>query len=101
MGKILNAIANDQLCVAPDIYRGSREYRRARDLYCTLGDRLLEKLNKEDKKLLQEYNDAQLHESSLYGDARFIRGFRLGILMMMEVMTDNDDLILREGDIPE
>lgn len=101
MGKILDALANDHLCVAPDIYRGSREYRRARDLYCTLGDRLLEKLDSEGKKQFQEYNDAQLDESSLHGDARFIRGFRLGVLMMVEVMTDGDDLILHEGDSPE
>ena len=101
MGKILNAIANDRLCVAPDIYRGSKEYRRARDLYCTLGDRLLERMDKEDQKLLQEYSDAQLNESSLYGDVRFIRGFGLGVLMMVEVMTDEDDLVLHEDDSSE
>lgn len=101
MRKILDAIANDRLCVAPDIYRGSGEYRRARDLYCSLGDRLLEKLDGEGKKLLQEYSDAQLDESSLHGDARFIRGFRLGVLMMVEVMTDGDDLVLHDGDSPE
>lgn len=96
MGKILEAIANDRLCVAPDIYRGSQKYQKVRNLYCTLGDRLLERLDEEGKKLFEEYSDAQLSESSLHEDARFIRGFRLGVLMMVEIMTDNDALVLHE-----
>lgn len=101
MGKILDAIASDRFCVAQEIYQGSMEYRKARDRYCILGDQLLERLDEEDKKLFQDYSDAQLHESILHGDAQFVRGFRVGALMMMEVLTDVEEFILHEEDEPE
>ena len=55
------------------------------------------KLNEEEQKMLDDYSTAQTEESLLYGNDRFVKGFRLGVLMMMEVITDKDDLILHEG----
>lgn len=98
MGKILEAIATDHLCVEPPIYEGDSKFNRARNRYCTLGEKLLEKLNEEERKLLDDYSTAQTEESLLYGNDRFVKGFRLGVLMMMEVITDEDDLILHEGE---
>ena len=98
MGKILEAIATDHLCVEPPIYEGDSKFNRARNRYCTLGEMLLEKLNEEERKLLDDYSTAQTEESLLYGNDRFVKGFRLGVLMMMEVITDEDDLILHEGE---
>lgn len=96
MGKILEAIATDRLCVEPVIYKGDSKINRARNQYWTLGEKLLHQLNEEEKKLLDDYSTAQTEESLLYGNDRFVKGFRLGVLMMMEVITDKDDLILRE-----
>lgn len=56
------------------------------------------KLNEEEQKMLDDYSTAQTEESLLYGNDRFVKGFRLGVLMMMEVITDEDDLILHEGE---
>lgn len=98
MGKILEAIATDHLCVEPPIYEGDSKFNRARNRYCTLGEKLLEKLNDEERKMLDDYSTAQTEESLLYGNDRFVKGFRLGVLMMMEVITDEDDLILHEGE---
>ena len=98
MGKILEAIATDHLCVEPPIYEGDSKFNRARNRYCTLGEKLLEKLNDEERKMLDDYSSAQTEESLLYGNDRFVKGFRLGVLMMMEVITDEDDLILHEGE---
>lgn len=98
MGNILKAMATDHLCVEPAVYNGSPEYQKARTRYCTLGEKLAEKLNEEEKKILEEYSAAQTTESLLYGNDRFIKGFRLGILMMMEVITDEGNLILHEED---
>lgn len=96
MGKILEAIATDRLCVEPAIFKGDSKFNQARSRYCTLGEKLLDKLNEEEKKLLDDYSTAQTEESLLYGNDRFVKGFRLGVLMMMEVITDEDDLILHE-----
>lgn len=98
MGKILEAIATDHLCVEPAIYEGDSKFNRARNRYCTLGEKLLSKLNEEERKMLDDYSTAQADESLLYANDRFVKGFRLGVLMMMEVVTDQDDLILHEGE---
>ena len=98
MGKILEAIATDHLCVEPVIYEGDSKFNRARNRYCTLGEKLMAKLNEEEQKMLDAYSTAQTEESLLFGNSRFIMGFRLGVLMMMEVVTDKDDLILHEGE---
>ena len=98
MGKILEAIATDHLCVEPPIYDGDSEFNRARNRYCTLGENLMAKLNEEERKMLDAYSDAQTEESAIYAKDRFIKGFRLGVLMMMEVITDEDDLVFHEGE---
>ena len=98
MGKILEAIATDHLCVEPAIYKGDSKFNRARNQYCTLGEKLMSKLNEEEQKMLDDYSTAQTEESLLYANDRFVRGFRLGVLMMMEVIMDEDDLILHEGE---
>lgn len=98
MGNILEAIASDRLCVDPDIYKGNSKLRKARKRYCNLGEKLMSKLNEEEKSLLEDYNTAQIEENVLYGNDRFIKGFRLGVLMMMETVGDEDSLILHEED---
>lgn len=42
------------------------------------------------EKLLDEYSTAQTEESLLYGSDCFVKGFRLGVLMIMEVITDEN-----------
>lgn len=98
MGKILEAIATDHLCVEPVIYEGDSKFNRARNRYCTLGEKLMAKLNEEERKMLDDYSAAQNEESVLYGIDRFVKGFRLGVLMMIEVISDEDNLILHEGE---
>lgn len=99
MGKILEALVTDHLCIASSDYQGSIEYKKARDLYCRLGEQLLGKLNSEERKLLAEYSDAQEEEGLLYANDLFQKGFRLGVLMMMEVVTESDDFILHENNV--
>lgn len=98
MTNILEAIATDHLCVEPEIYKSSSELRRARNRYCDFGEKLMAKLNEEDQKLLEDYSTARTEENVLYGNDRFIKGFRLGVLMMMEIVMNEDDLILHEGE---
>ena len=55
MGKILEAIATDHLCVEPVIYEGDSKFNRARSRYCSLGEKLMAKLNEEEQKMLDDY----------------------------------------------
>ena len=45
MGKILDAFADDELCVNPTTYKGSREYRKAIDTMYKTAEELAAKLN--------------------------------------------------------
>ncbi len=87
MGKILEALATDNLSVEPGIYEGNTEYLQARNLFADLGEQLLEKLNEEEKKLLDEYTKAQFNESHLYSINRFVTGYQLGVLTTIEIFA--------------
>lgn len=99
MNRILEALADDNLCINPVTYKGSREYRKAiKEAYET-AEELDEKLNDEEKKLFEKFRDAQSDESHIYEVDRFIRGYRLGVLMMIEVFVGSADLVLsKEGE---
>ena len=52
--------------------------------------RLLERLNAEEKEIFKKYQDCQ-HEIAQIGESEaFIKGFRLGGQMMLEVCDDTD-----------
>lgn len=97
MGKILEAFASNHLIVEPTLYEGSAEYKKAKHLYCELGDQLLMKLNDEEKELFEQYVDAQREESILYANDRFVSGYRLGVMMTMEVYSDQDNLLIEKS----
>lgn len=94
MNRILQALAEDNLCINPSTYKGTPQYRKAIKAMCKAGEALEGKLNDEEKELFIQYSDAQADESQLYAAERFIRGYRLGAMMMCEVFAGTSDLIL-------
>lgn len=98
MQTILEAFATENLSVEPVILKGGTEYQRAKNLYADLGEQLLAKLNEEEKELLEKYTDAMADKSHFYSVERFIDGYRLGVLMTMEVFAGGRDLILSKED---
>lgn len=98
MGKILDAFADDELCVNPTTYNGSREYRKAVDTMYKTAEELATKLNDEEKKLFEQFRDAQADENHLYQLDVFKRGFRIAVLMLFEVFAaGEDEFILSQG----
>ena len=98
MGKILDAFADDELCVNPTTYKGSREYRKAIDTRYKTAEELAAKLNDEEKKLFEQFRDAQADENHLYQLDVFKRGFRIAVLMLFEVFAaGEDEFILSQG----
>lgn len=98
MGKILDAFADDELCVNPTTYEGSHEYRRAIDTTYKTAEALDGKLNDEEKKLFEQFRDAQADANHLYQLDVFKRGFRIAVLMMFEVFAaGKDEFILSQG----
>lgn len=99
MNKILTALADDNLCINPTTFRGNKEYREAIKGVYETAENLDAKLNDEEKKLFEKFRDFQSDESHIYEVERFIRGFRVGALMMVEVFAGSAELVLgEEGD---
>ncbi len=51
MGKILDAFAEDELCVTPLAYKGSRKYREAVKILCQTSEALETMLSADEKSL--------------------------------------------------
>lgn len=94
MNRILKAFAEDNLAINPTTNRGNREYRKAIKAVFETAETLDTKLNEEEKELFEQFRDAQEDESHIYQVDRFIRGYRVGVLMMVEVFMGVSGLIL-------
>ena len=99
MNSILEALAEDNLCVNPTIYEGSPEYIKAIDTMYRIAEGLSSKLNEDEKTLFEEYQDAKDEVSHLYQTETFIRGFRVAFLMLFEVFAAGKaDFIPSQGE---
>ena len=80
------------------LFRSSREYRKAIDTMYKTAEELAAKLNDEEKKLFEQFRDAQADENHLYQLDVFKRGFRIAVLMLFEVFAaGEDEFILSQG----
>lgn len=101
MGKILEALGDDNLCINPTFYDGSPAYKEAIKVMYGAVEILEKKLNEEEKKLFDQYCDAQSDANHIYQVDRFVCGYRLGVLMMVEVFAGTSDFFLQEDVFPE
>lgn len=53
-------------------------------------DNLMENLSENEKETFEKYKDCIAEISQITECENFIKGFRLGVLMMIEVMEDSD-----------
>lgn len=97
MGKILEALANDNLCINPSYYKGSPEYQKAIKVIYETAEELNKKLNDEEKELFEKFCDAQSDETTIYQTDKFVRGYRLGVLITLEVLDGTSDFICGKG----
>lgn len=98
MNTILEAFAEDNLCITPAVYEGSPEYRKAIDTMFKTAETLGKKLNDDEKELFDLYQDAKDEVSHLYQTEKFIRGFRVAVHMLFEVFAaGTTDLIIDQN----
>lgn len=97
MYRILEALADDNLCINPDLYEGSAEYLKATTVMYEAAEELDKRMSSEDKKIFDQFRDAQSDESHIHQVNKFIRGYRLGVLMMIEVFANASDLYYPKG----
>lgn len=97
MERFLRAFASDQLQVIEVTETRSPKRQRLIDESYKLHTELEQKLNTEEKELLERLLDTNADENTLYAEDKFIRGYRLGVLMTMEVFAGQDRFFYEEG----
>ena len=90
MGKILDAFFKDELLVSAAPEKRSLEHQKLCEKSCGLIDELKERLEGEERELFDSVVETLFAESCCAENNMFQRGYRLGVLMTMEVFEDYD-----------
>lgn len=88
-----------KMCILKELWRGNiaqverpvrteSDYKKISLEACKQMDRLLEKMTPEEKKQLEDINDLRIDMSLLAEEDSFIRGFRLGARIIIEVVGE-------------
>ena len=93
MGMMLEAFANDNLQPGSRFFKRDSEYGRAIKRVADTEEALRAMLRKPERELLEELMDAQGELSGISDTDRFIYGYRLGVLMTVEVFAESDKLL--------
>ena len=96
MEKLLRVFASEQLQVEEVTETRSPKQKRLLAESDKPHAELEQKLNSEEKELLECLLDINADESTLYGEDKFVRGYRLGVLMTMEVFAGQDKFFYEE-----
>ena len=100
MVSILEALCDGNLFLEPIIEKRSPEHKKASETAYSLMESLEKKLSAEEKELLDKATEAVNVESGYYATERFVCGYCLGALMMLEILEKRDELIIqREKEI--
>lgn len=93
MGKILDAFFKDELLVSAAPEKRSPEHQKLCEKSNELIEELKRRLQGEDGELFNALVDTLFAESCCTENNMFQRGYRIGVLMTMEVFEDYDSLI--------
>ena len=69
-------------------FKRNSQYAKALDEVVKVGDALTASLNEEEKKLFEDYMDAQREVTVLTDCETFCYAFKLGAKIMLDVLTD-------------
>lgn len=94
MESILEVLANDNLLVFPHSTEHDSEVGQIMEQVCKLEDSLKATLNSEEKELLRTLENTLSIVNSFGETERFIHGYRLGALMMMDVFAGRNNVVV-------
>ena len=86
MNNIINKLYYGEIIPCEKPAPNTEKYIKTRETICSTEDQLLEQFP-DCKELLDQYTDALHIESQLECEADFERGFKLGALLMKEIMN--------------
>ena len=93
MGKILTAFLTDQLRVDSGTERRTPEHQALCEKGSELQEQLAETLNDKQKVILTQLAETKFEESCCAEQAKFERGFRLGVLITSEIYYAQDTFL--------
>lgn len=91
----MNTLLNDQLLLGDDTGNRIPEHQKLCDKGSELLERLKDKLNDEEKNLLESLVGVLFDEGTCYAQSKFAQGYQLGVLMTMKVFKALDSFIIR------
>jgi len=93
MSSILEEFARGN--ISPDVgcFKKDSQYGRTMKTLCETEDRLMSVLGGELKETFKQHVDAQAESNLITGIDKFIYGYRLGVLMTMEVFNGREAAI--------
>ena len=94
MKSILKQLYLGNLITGPPYIEPNSKLSHAMELLTETEDKLMGMLNDEGKKTLEAYSNTQMEINSLTCGDNFLNGYKLGMLMTIEVMSGIDDLII-------
>ena len=97
MRSILEEFAYGNISPEVRYFKRDSEYGQAIKAACSSEEKLLSKLNGEEKTLFEKYVDAQGEVNQLTAYKNLVYGYKLGLLMTAEAFFTSDDLVAGEG----
>ena len=94
MKSILEEFARGNISPEPRFFKKDSHYGCTLEIMCSSQEKLLSALDEDLKETLEQFSDAQAKLSVLSDVDRFIYGYRLGVLMTMEVFNGKDSLVV-------
>ena len=94
MTSILEEFAKDNLSTSNKYFEKNSDYGKIMNRLAKKEYELLGRLDEEGKGIYDEFTKAQTEISFLDSTGRFVTGYRLGVLMTIEVFFGRDELIV-------
>ena len=98
MRSILKAFAHGNLLTSSQYTSDNPELSQAMEISSKVEEELLAMFDEGFKKTLDRYTNAQMDIAAASSTEGFLYGYRLGVLMTMEVFNGMEDLILGKED---
>ena len=87
MKSVISKLYYGELCPCEKPAPSTERYIKTKKTICSAEQQLLERFP-ECKELLDEYTDALHTEAQLECEADFIRGFRLGAALILDILSE-------------
>ena len=94
----MNSILEEFACgnISPEVrfFKRDSKYGRAMEVLSGNEEKLLARLDEDEKVLFQKYIDAQGEINRLTAAGNLIYGYKLGLIMTAETFVGMDDLVI-------